>query len=203
MMPERIYSGVAVVIGDDIDTDAILPGKYLALTDPALLAPHLFEGADLGITYGARRGIGAPAKLTSDSIIVAGKNFGCGSSREGAPLAFLGVGIRVIVAESFGRIFWRNSINLGLLPLECPGLPHHTKTGDRLEVNTKTGKIRNLSSGNIFTAREIPAIVRKIIDSGGLVNLVRKELGANNVKRPNKNSSNSKNVLEIEKRKMK
>jgi 3-isopropylmalate/(R)-2-methylmalate dehydratase small subunit len=165
-MPGETFSGKAVVFGDSVDTDSILSGKHLAITDEKILAGCLFEG----YPDEARK------QLTKDHIIIAGKNFGCGSSREGAPLAIRGRGITVVIAESFARIFYRNAVNIGLLPVECPGLRSRTKSGDLLSLNLKTGMARNLSAGMDFKITEIPAHIRKIIGAGGLVPLVRAEI---------------------------
>jgi len=153
-------------MGDNVDTDSILPGKYLTLMDEKILAEHLFEGMpDEKVR-----------EVSAEHIIVAGKNFGCGSSREGAPLAIRGRGIKVVIAGSFARIFYRNAVNLGILPVECEEVANQTKSGDLMSLNLKTGTVRNLSAGRDFRCKKLPAHIGKIIKAGGLVPLVKAEV---------------------------
>ncbi|MCM2466445.1 3-isopropylmalate dehydratase small subunit [Methanoculleus oceani] len=142
--------------GDDIDTDAIIPGRFLTIYDPAELAKHAFEGTRDEFAKGAREG----------DVVVAGSNFGCGSSREHAPLALLGAGIHVVVAKSFARIFYRNAVNTGLLPLVCPETDS-IRDGDAVSVDIAAGFIE--VNGRRFAVEPVPGFLKKIVDAGGLV----------------------------------
>ncbi|MBP2145511.1 3-isopropylmalate/(R)-2-methylmalate dehydratase small subunit [Methanofollis sp. W23] len=142
--------------GDDIDTDAIIPGRFLTEYEPKKLAEHVFEGTRDDCRAG----------VCSGDIIVAGKNFGCGSSREHAPLALLGAGVRIVVAESFARIFYRNAVNTGLLPLVC------SDTGGLLEGHEATVDLAEgcvESDGARYPVEPVPPFMQAIIDAGGLV----------------------------------
>jgi 3-isopropylmalate/(R)-2-methylmalate dehydratase small subunit len=156
--------GNAWKIGDDIDTDQIIPAQYLSSSDPEQLASHCLE---VVIPQFAR-------KIKFGDIVVAGKNFGCGSSREHAPLALKAAGISCVIARSFARIFYRNSFNMGLPILECPEAVESTEQGDVLELNLDTGEIRNQTKGRDFKAQEIPPFMQELIDAGGLINYVKK-----------------------------
>jgi len=158
--------GEAVTFGDDVNTDIIIPGKYLTLLDPKELAKHAMEGLDLGFVEKAQGGI----------IIVAGKNFGCGSSREQAPVALRYAGVKCVLAESIARIFYRNAINIGLPILECPGISSVTEPGDRLSVDLAEGMVLNLSKNQTHQATRLPAFVLEIIEDGGLIENLRKRL---------------------------
>jgi 3-isopropylmalate/(R)-2-methylmalate dehydratase small subunit len=147
--------------GDNIDTDAIIPGRYLVIYDPWALATHVFEGTRDEFAQNAREG----------DIIVAGKNFGCGSSREHAPLALLGAGIRVIIARSFARIFYRNAINVGILPLVCPEAGS-IEDGAVVTINLDAGFIE--WGGRKMPIEAVPPFLKEIIDAGGLVGYARK-----------------------------
>ncbi|MDD1704409.1 MAG: 3-isopropylmalate dehydratase small subunit [Methanoregula sp.] len=142
--------------GDDIDTDAIIPGRFLTIYDPKELAKHAFEGTRDEFLREARDG----------DIIVGGRNFGCGSSREHAPLAILGAGVKVVVARSFARIFFRNAINVGVLPVVCKDA-EKIADGVEVRVNLKAGYIE--SGGRQFTIEPVPEFMQGIIDAGGLV----------------------------------
>jgi len=142
--------------GDNIDTDAIIPGRFLTINDPKELATHAFEGI--------RDEFSKKAKL--GDMIVAGRNFGCGSSREHAPLALTGAGISVVVAESFARIFYRNSINVGVLPVICPRAPEISET-DQVTLHLDEGYLD--VSGKKLPTEPVPEFLRRIIDAGGLV----------------------------------
>ncbi|WP_332448805.1 3-isopropylmalate dehydratase small subunit [Methanoculleus sp.] len=142
--------------GNDIDTDAIIPGRFLTIYDPAELAKHVFEGTRDEFAREVRE----------DDIVVGGTNFGCGSSREHAPLALLGAGIRVVVAESFARIFYRNAVNTGLLPLVCPGADT-IREGDAVTVNIAGGHIE--VNGKHLPVETVPGFMKEIIEAGGLV----------------------------------
>ncbi|ATZ61070.2 MAG: 3-isopropylmalate dehydratase small subunit [Methanosarcinales archaeon Met12] len=148
--------------GDDVDTDAIIPGRYLTINDPKKLANHLFEGVRPGFAREVKPG----------DIIVAGKNFGCGSSREHAPLALNGAGIKCVIAKSFAGIFFRNAINTGLPILECAET-ERIKEGDILVVDFRKGFINNKTTGETHQATPMPEFVRKIIECGGLIKYTR------------------------------
>ncbi len=148
--------------GDDIDTDAIIPGRYLTINDPKELARHVFEGV---------RPEFAPNVAKGD-IIVASKNFGCGSSREHAPLALKGAGIRCVIAKSFARIFFRNAINIGLPVLECKEADRISE-GDALKIDFKKGIIENETKKEKYQVVSMPEFILEIIGSGGLVQYTR------------------------------
>lgn len=154
---------------DDIDTDAIIPARYLVTTDPKELAKHVMEDADPSF----------PSKVKEGDIIVAGKNFGCGSSREHAPLAIKGAGIVAVIAESFARIFYRNAINLGLLIIESPEAARETREGDEIEIDIDRGIIKNLTTGKEYSFRPLPDSLQAIMKAGGLMEYARERL--NNV----------------------
>ncbi|MDR3354716.1 MAG: 3-isopropylmalate dehydratase small subunit [Synergistaceae bacterium] len=163
---EKILVGDAWVYGDNVDTDVIIPARYLTTSAPELLAPHCMEDID-PIFAG---------EVKAGDIIVGGSNFGCGSSREHAPIAIKASGISCVIAPSFARIFFRNAINIGLPALECPEIA--AKKGDRFEINLETGRIENKTSGEIFTARPIPDFLRHLFELGGLAPYVRARLEA-------------------------
>ncbi len=146
--------------GDDIDTDAIIPGRFLTIYDPAELAKHAFEGTRDEFAGDVRTG----------DVVVAGSNFGCGSSREHAPLALLGAGVRFIIAESFARIFYRNAINTGLLPLVCAGAGE-IGDGDTITVDIDGGFIE--ANGKRFDVEPVPGFLKTIVEAGGLVAYAR------------------------------
>jgi 3-isopropylmalate/(R)-2-methylmalate dehydratase small subunit len=156
----------AVVFGNNIDTDVILPGKYLILVDPNELGKHALESLDTDFVSKAKEGI----------ILVGGKNFGCGSSREQAPLALKYSGVKCVVAESFARIFFRNAINIGLPVIECKGISEVVKTGNELEVDYEAGKIENLSNGKKFQIEKLPLFIMEILADGGLIENLRKKM---------------------------
>lgn len=153
--------------GDNINTDEIIPASYLNTTDPGILARHCLEGIDKDFLK----------KVSEGDIVVAGQNFGCGSSREHAPLAIKGAGISCLIAESFARIFYRNSVNIGLPILECPQAAGHIKEGDLIEVDLASGKIKDLTTDEVWPAQPFPEFMQKIIAAGGLMNYVRKKEG--------------------------
>lgn len=164
-MSLRRVEGKVLVVGDNVDTDVIIPGRYLTLTDPAELGKHALEGLDPSM----------PAKLREKNIVVAGKNFGCGSSREHAVLALVGAGVKVVVAESFARIFYRNAINRGLLVVEAPGIRQKVSEGDRVVVDFERNVIE-LPSGELVSFKPIAKEVLEIIEAGGLIEKLKKEL---------------------------
>ncbi|MDA8388467.1 MAG: 3-isopropylmalate dehydratase small subunit [Nitrospiraceae bacterium] len=161
-----IIKGRVWKFGDDVDTDAIIPARYLNTSDPAELARHVMEDADKDFAK----------KMKAGDIIVAGKNFGCGSSREHAPLAIKASGISTVVAKSFARIFFRNSFNIGLPIFECPELPENTAGGDEIEIDTDRGLIR--TARGEFQANPIPPFMRELIEAGGLVEWTRQKMAA-------------------------
>ncbi|MGE5550595.1 MAG: 3-isopropylmalate dehydratase small subunit [Bacteroidota bacterium] len=152
--------------GDDVDTDLIIPARYLNTSDPKELAAHCMEDADPGFA----------AKVRLGEIIAAGKNFGCGSSREHAPVAIKAAGVACVIAPSFARIFYRNAINIGLPILECTETAEIAE-GHELEVDLEAGRVRNLTTGADYAAAPFPPFMRELIAAGGLVNYVRKKAG--------------------------
>lgn len=155
--------GTAFKYGDNVDTDVIIPARYLNTSDPQELAAHCMEDIDPHFLERVRPG----------DIIVAGRNFGCGSSREHAPLAIKTAGVSCVIAASFARIFYRNAINIGLPILECPPAAEQIENGDHLEVNFDTGVITDQSNGQQYQAPPFPAFIQDIIESGGLIAAVR------------------------------
>lgn len=162
-----MITGKAVKFGDNVNTDVILPGKYLVLTlNPQELAKHAMEGLDPNFAE----------KVKGGAILVAGKNFGCGSSREEAPLALKHAGVKCGLAESFARIFYRNAINISLPVLECPGISRRVEEGDELAVDLKAGEIRNHSKNVALRATKLPEFILGILDDGGLIEHIRKRM---------------------------
>ncbi len=145
--------------GDDIDTDLIVPGRYLVLRDEKDLAACAMEGCDPDFAKNVDKG----------DIIVGGKNFGCGSSREHAPIAIKGAGIAAVVAESFARIFYRNSINIGLPLIEVKGISKHVSQGDEVEIDMEKGILKNLNTGKEFEIKALPEFMLEILNHGGLI----------------------------------
>ncbi|MCL5676711.1 MAG: 3-isopropylmalate dehydratase small subunit [Firmicutes bacterium] len=148
-----------------MDTDRIIPARYLTRHDPAFLAKHCMEDEDPTFADRVRPG----------DLIIAGDNFGCGSSREHAPIAIKAVGVAGVIAPTFARIFFRNAINTGLPILECPEVMEGVRTGDQLEVDFGAGTIRNLTSGAQYQARPLPPFVLEIVAAGGLIDHVRQK----------------------------
>lgn len=148
--------------GDDVDTDAIIPARYLNVSDPFELAAHCMEDIDPDFMK----------KISKGDIIVANKNFGCGSSREHAPLAIKTAGISCVIAKSFARIFYRNSINIGFPILECEEAASKISRGDQIEVDLSSGAIINLTKKEAYNAQPFPEFMQKIISAGGLMNYV-------------------------------
>lgn len=155
--------GTVFKYGDNVDTDVIIPARYCTSFHKEELAPHCLE--DLDATFVQR--------VKPGDIIVAGRNFGCGSSRENAPLAIMGAGVGAVIAESFARIFYRNSINVGLPILECPAAAQAAQNGDRLAIDLEKGLIRNLTKGGEYTAAPFPESIRRIMEVGGLEEYVK------------------------------
>ena len=148
--------------GDNVDTDVIIPARYLNSSDPKELAQHCMEDIDTEFVKNVRKG----------DIIVADKNFGCGSSREHAPLAIKASGISCVIAETFARIFYRNAINIGLPIIECPQASKGISAGDEVEVDFDSGIIRNLTKGTQFQGQAFPEFMQKIIAAEGRVNYI-------------------------------
>ncbi|ASJ16616.1 3-isopropylmalate dehydratase [Thermococcus chitonophagus] len=158
--------GRAWKYGDHIDTDVIIPARYLNTSDPKELAQHVLEDLDPEFRF----------KMKPGDIIVAGENFGCGSSREHAPLAIKAAGVSCVIAKSFARIFYRNAINIGLPILEAPEAVERIETGDELEVDFSTGEIRNLTKGEVYHANPFPDFIMEIIKAGGLIEWTKRRL---------------------------
>nr|WP_321496814.1 3-isopropylmalate dehydratase small subunit [uncultured Methanolobus sp.] len=155
-------SGRVWKFGDDVDTDAVIPGRYLIMNTPEELAAHAFEGVRPEF----------PKDVKEGDIIVAGNNFGCGSSREHAPIALKGTKISCVIAKSFARIFFRNSINIGVALLECPDTDR-IDDKDELDVDFASGVIKNVTKGEQYQATPLPDFVRGIMDAGGLIEYTR------------------------------
>ena len=149
--------------GDNVDTDVIIPARYLNTSDPAELASHCMEDIDKDFT----------AKVKSGDIIVGGANFGCGSSREHAPLAIKASGVSCVIAKTFARIFFRNSINIGLAILECPEASEKISDGDEVAIDFDTGIITNFTKNETYKAEPFPEFVKNIINSDGLLNSIK------------------------------
>lgn len=148
--------------GDDVNTDDIIPAIYLNTTDPDEMATHCMEGIDPGFAK----------KVSPGDILIADKNFGCGSSREHAPIAIKAAGISCVIAKSFARIFYRNSINIGLPILECAEAASKIREGQQVEIDLATGIITNLTTNETYNAHPFPEFMQKIISAGGLMNYV-------------------------------
>ena len=153
--------------GNDVDTDAIIPARYLNTSDPEHLGRHCMEDADPSFASRVGRG----------DVIVAGKNFGCGSSREHAPIAIKACGVSCVIASSFARIFFRNSFNMGLPIFESDEASAEIREGDTVEVDASTGLIRDLTTGREYRARPIPPFMQELIADGGLMEHIRKTGG--------------------------
>ena len=162
---DNIIKGKVIVLGDNIDTDQIYPGRYLELINPEDLAKHCLEGVDPSIAENFKKG----------SIIVAGKNFGCGSSREHAVIALQSMGAGIIIADSFARIFFRNAINLGLPLLICKGIGGEVENFDILEARLDDGYVLVPGKGKKLKAEQISPNARQILDAGGIKNIFRKK----------------------------
>ncbi|WP_035766015.1 3-isopropylmalate dehydratase small subunit [Butyrivibrio sp. NC2002] len=154
--------GSVFCFGDNVDTDVIIPARYLNTADPMELAAHCMEDIDKDFIKNVKKG----------DIIVANKNFGCGSSREHAPIAIKAAGVSCVIAETFARIFYRNAINIGLPIVECPDAAKEIKQGDVVNINFDTGVITDETTGKTFQGQAFPPFMQKIIDSEGLVNYI-------------------------------
>jgi 3-isopropylmalate/(R)-2-methylmalate dehydratase small subunit len=161
-----LVNGKAHKVGAHIDTDAIIPARFLVTTDAQVLGANCMEGLEPGWVK----------RVQPNDIMVAEENFGCGSSREHAPIAILGAGIPVVVAKSFARIFYRNGFNMGLVLLEVGDDIDKLKDGDKLEVDTEAGQIKNLTTGETIICAKVPPFMQELLDAGGLVPYVKKRL---------------------------
>jgi 3-isopropylmalate/(R)-2-methylmalate dehydratase small subunit len=161
-----VLKGKVFKYGANVDTDAIIPARYLNVSEPALLAAHCMEDIDLDFVK----------KVKPGDIIVATTNFGCGSSREHAPLAIKASGVSCVIAKSFARIFFRNAIDIGLPLLESAEAVDNTSAGDILEVNLEKGQIKNTTTGKTFTSKPYPEFMSELIKAGGLVEYTKKRL---------------------------
>lgn len=158
-----MINGKAIKYGDNIDTDVIIPARYLNTSDPKQLAMHCMEDLDNDFIQ----------KVKSRKIMVGGENFGCGSSREHAPIAIKASGIYCIIAESFARIFYRNSINTGLPILECPEAAKNIEENDEISIDVNIGIITNITKNKTYTALAFPPFMQEIINADGLINYIR------------------------------
>ena len=161
----KAAKGLVFKYGDNVDTDVIIPARYLNSSDPAELATHCMEDIDKEFIH----------KVHEGDIIVATKNFGCGSSREHAPIAIKAAGVSCVIAETFARIFYRNAINIGLPIVECPEAAKAIDAGDEVEVNFDTGVITDLTKNTTYQGQAFPAFMQKIIASEGLINYINQK----------------------------
>ena len=155
-------NGKVFKYGDNVDTDVIIPARYLNSSDPAELATHCMEDIDKDFIKNVQKG----------DIIVASKNFGCGSSREHAPIAIKAAGVSCVIAETFARIFYRNAINIGLPIIECPAASQGIEAGDDVEIDFDSGLITNHTKGTTFQGQAFPEFMQKIINAEGLINYI-------------------------------
>lgn len=160
------FQGRVWKFGDDVNTDEIIPARYLNITDPLKLAEHVMEDADPEFV----------SKVSPGDIIVAGKNFGCGSSREHAPVAIKEAKISCVIASSFARIFFRNSFNMGLLIFESPEAATNINNGEIIEVDSDQGVIKNLTTGEEFKVASIPPFMNQLVEDGGLIAHLKKSI---------------------------
>jgi 3-isopropylmalate dehydrogenase/3-isopropylmalate/(R)-2-methylmalate dehydratase small subunit len=165
---DDMLKGKAWRFGVDVDTDLIIPARYLNTSDPKELAKHCMEDADPEFVR----------KISPGDFIVAGNNFGCGSSREHAPIAIKTAGVACVIAASFARIFYRNAFNLGLPILESAEAAAQVETGDELEVELATGKITNLSRNRTYQSQPVPPFMQELLAAGGLMSYVMKRLAS-------------------------
>ncbi len=163
----NLKSGKAWVYKDDVDTDVIIPARYLNTSEASELAKHCMEDIDATFAQNVQKG----------DFIVAGENFGCGSSREHAPLAIKTCGVGAVIAKSFARIFYRNAINIGLVIVENPLIADECSKGDDIELDLDNGKIKNLTTGKVYDYPPFNKEIQDLIDAGGLVSYTKKKLG--------------------------
>ncbi len=159
-----VYTGKVIKYGDNVDTDVIIPARYLNTSDHQELASHCMEDLDKDFSK----------KVNKGDIMVAGDNFGCGSSREHAPIAIKASGISLVIANTFARIFYRNAINIGLAILECPEAVANISDGDTVEADLDNGIIYNRTTGKEFKTQPFPAFIQNIIENGGLIETIKK-----------------------------
>lgn len=164
-------TGKVIVVGDNIDTDQIYPGRFLAITDPKEIGSHCLCGVDEAI---------AP-NFPNGGIVVAGRNFGCGSSREHAPIALLNMGVSAVLADSFARIFFRNAVNLGLLPVICKGIREKVKDGQTVTLNLEEGSVTVKETGEVLPCEQLGDQAMKILEAGGIKPMMRKRFGKGSV----------------------
>ncbi|MBQ8327329.1 MAG: 3-isopropylmalate dehydratase small subunit [Lachnospiraceae bacterium] len=157
--------GIVLKYGDNVDTDVIIPARYLNSSDPAELATHCMEDIDKDFVN----------KVKPGDVMVATKNFGCGSSREHAPIAIKASGISCVIAETFARIFYRNAINIGLPIIECKEASEKIEAGDEVMVDFDSGLITNITKNETYKGQAFPAFMQKIIDKGGLINYINEK----------------------------
>ncbi|MBV7274836.1 3-isopropylmalate dehydratase small subunit [Clostridium thailandense] len=161
-----MVKGKVIKYGDNVDTDVIIPARHLSTSDPKELAVHCMEDLDKDF----------PSKVENANIIIAGKNFGCGSSREHAPIAIKAAGVECVIAETFARIFYRNSINIGLAIIECPEAAKDIEEGNEVSIDFKSGLITNITKGKTYTAAAFPEFMEKIIAAEGLINYIKAQI---------------------------
>lgn len=160
-------TGKIIVVGNNIDTDQIYPGRFLAITDPKEIGSHCLCGVDETIA----------GKFPEGGIVVAGTNFGCGSSREHAPIALLNMGAAAVIADSFARIFFRNAINLGLVPIVCKGISKEVENGQTLTLDIENGTVTVQETGKKYTCDKLGDQAMKILEAGGIKPMMRKRFG--------------------------
>lgn len=160
-------TGKIIVVGDNIDTDQIYPGRFLAITDPKEIGSHCLCGVDPSIALNFPQG----------GIVVAGRNFGCGSSREHAPIALLNMGAKAVLADSFARIFFRNAVNLGLLPVICKGISQKVHTGQTLTLDLEKGTVTVEETGEVLPCEQLGDQAMRILEAGGIKPMMRKRFG--------------------------
>ena len=160
-------TGKFIIVGDNIDTDQIYPGRFLAISDPKEIGSHCLCGVDENIA----------ASFPQGGFVVAGRNFGCGSSREHAPIALLNMGAKAVLADSFARIFFRNAVNLGLLPVVCKDISKKVKAGQTLMLNLDKGTVTVQETGDVFECEKLGEQAMKILEAGGIKPLMRARFG--------------------------
>lgn len=161
-------TGKIIVVGDNIDTDQIYPGCYLAITDPKEIGSHCLSGVDVNIA----------STFPEGGIVVAGRNFGCGSSREHAPIALLNMGAKAVLADSFARIFFRNAVNLGLVPVICKGISKRVQAGQTLTLDYMNGTVTVEETGEVLPCDQLGEQAMKILEAGGIKPMMRARVAA-------------------------
>jgi 3-isopropylmalate/(R)-2-methylmalate dehydratase small subunit len=169
-MEIKKVTGKVFKYGDDVNTDVIIPARYMNTHDPKHLAAHCMEDIDKDFVTNMKPG----------DVIVAGKNFGCGSSREHAPISIKYAGVGCVIAKTFARIFYRNCINMGLPIMECPEAAAELQAGDEIEISFDEGTITNKSNGKVYKAHPFPPFMKSLIEAGGLMNYAKKKLAEKN-----------------------